>query len=765
MAYASLQRGPRICRKVDAGGAKQRGQALQPAPVAGQRHFALTSGAAPAPVAGAISAAPKGAGLQPALDVSSPGDALELEAESVAERVMRVSDAQLAGAPSRARDGDGGGASAPAASGSGARLQRACAACQQRELPLQRACSACGRGASEEPDEQASVQRSPAADSGMSSQVGPGATRAAIGQAGPGEPLSKPLRSFMEPRFGSSFEHVKLHRGADADRLATSLGARAFTLGSDVYFRRGEFDSETQSGRRLIAHELTHVVQQRGARARVQRAVTDYQIRGIEPESAAFPNMIFFDAGSSAIAASETAKFSAFATAHAGVAVQLKGLSSEEGTAAGNTALANARIAAVDAALNAAGHSLRDPSVVDTASGLGNLDYRRLRAVEMIPAGTTSAVPPSPAVVPCTTQPNYPGHLTSAITEADRLIQHAVTDLTGVRSAATDSALLSFFSSSSDATADDVRDRLNRAGDGLSAHVLDMSAAANHQCMNHCANAAGWNSGCPGGRLTLCPGFWSDPLGDRAELLLHEGAHGAGSICSTDHAYSPARLFAHLTPALQRVNSDTYVLFLRQLDGTFQTTGPTPADTTPGLSGGEPDVAHKIVAWLEHYLTDTYLQLQTMYNRLVAHHGASTPWAPGFYRDMMATLESHFTALTAPPAVLSSTRGDLVRVAAIHDRYRTMRNIFRKHSAGVHVPLNLARGAPSVGTSWQSGPGVNVTLGDDFFALNATPMAQVLFLFGKLVAATPDISPAFAPHYVDFLEAFRVQLGSPEPPP
>lgn len=70
-------------------------------------------------------------------------------------------------------------------------------------------------------------------------------------------------RSFMEKRFGVDFSDVKIHTGDRADELSRSINARAFTHGRDLFFANQQFDPETNTGKRLLAHELTHVVQQR----------------------------------------------------------------------------------------------------------------------------------------------------------------------------------------------------------------------------------------------------------------------------------------------------------------------------------------------------------------------------------------------------------------------------------------------------------------------------------------------------------------------
>jgi len=80
-----------------------------------------------------------------------------------------------------------------------------------------------------------------------------------------GRPLDRSLRSDMEGRFGTSLSEVRVHTGAPAGDAARAMGARAFTTGQDVYFGRGAYEPDTPAGRNLLAHELTHTIQQRGA--------------------------------------------------------------------------------------------------------------------------------------------------------------------------------------------------------------------------------------------------------------------------------------------------------------------------------------------------------------------------------------------------------------------------------------------------------------------------------------------------------------------
>jgi Domain of unknown function (DUF4157) len=82
--------------------------------------------------------------------------------------------------------------------------------------------------------------------------------------AGPGSPLEPGVRQDMEPRFGHDFSRVTVHSGAAAEQSARDVGASAYTVGNHMVFGKGWFAPATSGGRRLIAHELTHVLQQRG---------------------------------------------------------------------------------------------------------------------------------------------------------------------------------------------------------------------------------------------------------------------------------------------------------------------------------------------------------------------------------------------------------------------------------------------------------------------------------------------------------------------
>lgn len=125
------------------------------------------------------------------------------------------------------------------------------------------------------------VQREP--DGGIAATPDP---EAAIQRArGSGQPLSRGIRAPMEQAFGADFDGVRVHTGAESDLLNRSIQARAFTTGQDVFFRQGAYDPGSRGGQELLAHELTHVVQQTGER--VQQTVQTAGMRVIQRDKLA----------------------------------------------------------------------------------------------------------------------------------------------------------------------------------------------------------------------------------------------------------------------------------------------------------------------------------------------------------------------------------------------------------------------------------------------------------------------------------------------
>jgi uncharacterized protein DUF4157/putative peptidoglycan binding protein len=203
--------------------------------------------------------------IQAKLTINEPGDQYEQEADRVAEQVMRMP------APQTSKGAVVSGQVQPP------RIQRLCPNCEEelhrqtQELHFQRMCQECE-------EEEAILQkktvpgRMPEASPAVQSQVN--------ALPGSGQPLPESVRASFEPRFGCDFSQVRIHTGARATESARAVSARAYTVGQDVVFGAGQYAPGTAAGQRLLAHELTHVVQQSkepGSRLFLQRAIVERQ--------------------------------------------------------------------------------------------------------------------------------------------------------------------------------------------------------------------------------------------------------------------------------------------------------------------------------------------------------------------------------------------------------------------------------------------------------------------------------------------------------
>jgi hypothetical protein len=188
--------------------------------------------------------------LQARLSVNPPDDVYEREAERTADLVTRLTTEPSA--ESRF------GGETPSI----ARL-------------VQRSASGKGEEERKEDDEPTPLQKAPS-ERGGPTQVGAGVESAIARMSAGGDPLPDALRAYFEPRFGYDFGAVRTHADAGAAGAAASLQARAFTVGQHVFFGAGQYQPDSASGRGLLAHELTHTVQQSATRAQPARVQRDF---------------------------------------------------------------------------------------------------------------------------------------------------------------------------------------------------------------------------------------------------------------------------------------------------------------------------------------------------------------------------------------------------------------------------------------------------------------------------------------------------------
>jgi HNH/Endo VII superfamily nuclease toxin with a HHH motif/Domain of unknown function (DUF4157) len=168
--------------------------------------------------------------IQAKLTVGAPNDTYEQEADTMADKVVQ----RLSNSETVQRSTPPISMAKP----EGAKLQMKCMDCEEEDRKhLQR-------------KENGAIDASPSIESRLS------ATK------GGGSPLQNNTRSDMESSFGADFSGVRVHTGGEAVQMSKDLNAHAFTHGSDVYFNSGKYNPSNTEGSRLLAHELTHTVQQ-----------------------------------------------------------------------------------------------------------------------------------------------------------------------------------------------------------------------------------------------------------------------------------------------------------------------------------------------------------------------------------------------------------------------------------------------------------------------------------------------------------------------
>jgi len=178
--------------------------------------------------------------VQTKLSVGAVDDPSEREADRIADQIMRMPEAKV---------------------------QRSCAGkCE------------------EEPAEAAPVIHRKAPEA--REQTGAWVPDESISNLGLGQPLDSATRRFFEPRFGSDFSNVRIHTGKEATDSARAIQAHAYTIGDRIVFGAGHFSPDSTAGRQLLAHELTHVLQQPRSGSRdavVRRRYDDHDT--LDPEN------------------------------------------------------------------------------------------------------------------------------------------------------------------------------------------------------------------------------------------------------------------------------------------------------------------------------------------------------------------------------------------------------------------------------------------------------------------------------------------------
>ncbi|MEM8907396.1 MAG: DUF4157 domain-containing protein, partial [Bacteroidota bacterium] len=215
--------------------------------------------------------------IQTKLHIGQADDPQEREADAIADRVVQES-----------KNGLSPEAPVPPSGKTQNSIQRKCAQCAAKEAMtnhvdrpvhlqrkpvfesnadpdlVQRKCASCGKEMSIQQKATQHQQTTPDIQSSLQDSKGKGSK------------LPEATRNNMESSIGGDFSQVQIHTDQKAAQMNQALGAQAFTHGSDIYFDKGKYDTQSDTGKHLLAHELTHTLQQGGSKTKIQKKPADH---------------------------------------------------------------------------------------------------------------------------------------------------------------------------------------------------------------------------------------------------------------------------------------------------------------------------------------------------------------------------------------------------------------------------------------------------------------------------------------------------------
>ena len=656
-------------------------------------------------------------------------------------------------------------------------------------------------------------------------------------QLGAGQPLDAQVKGRMETAFGHDFSRVRVHANTNAAVLTSSLNARAFTVGTDVGFATDEYKPGTLIGDALIAHELAHVVQQSestgnaappmkketaansevleedadesavGAVASIwggvkrgltkvsrqalprlksglqlQRCSHDYEVNGLSTSSDAAA--IFFDRRKADIEDSQKPKIEALKQPVDRDLRLYSFISEDENIPPKSGAeLAHERYKNVDEALAQGPKPHKGKreggdkthKAEDTDSSRGNLNYRDMRKVKVVPASETASGEKDCSKggeQPCSDEKKFTGPQGIA----DKLLVPAIEAL---KKPTPESKrwLDTYFHTSDDATRTPVTfavlENLTKLQDHIANQMKPIGAKGEtpdkrqpgHVCSNECDAGCGkgiiaFNRGRDDQAIvTLCetPSGYMNLKDDKARAynLIHEGLHGVTLTLSDkpdpkaeptgarDISYRQQRIIPFIDTKSALMNNDNYVLFVSAAN---KEALPSGADILDESDAGEE--ASRAVAFIQGWMIFADQDIRDLYRTINSTRKAQK-WSNDYDKETMRLMSPLF-GLTPPDKL--PTDEDQAKVAALSDRLTRLWPI-------ANYPMGMTK-SKSGSTHWEDGPKPPITFGPDFYDVpkdDKRKIKQIEIVMKAMFSAAPDIG--MADEYVQMVELIRKHRG------
>jgi Domain of unknown function (DUF4157)/Lysine-specific metallo-endopeptidase len=453
----------------------------------------------------------------------------------------------------------------------------------------------------------------------------------------PGQPLDPATRAFMEPRFGHDFSQVRVHTNANAAESARAVNALAYTVGRDVVFGAGNYAPITHAGRRLIAHELTHTIQQAGHGSSSPH-VSQLEIGEVsspaEHESDATADAVIKDSSFPGRRVQQTTPVAGLQRKVSPQLAHIQALLRKRGFFEKNISAVDTHQALLFF------KAMSDDDLRDTVRALETQDkeyierflthigeddqlheletLRRIKnarvwKTETKTGGTTVTTEVVGSCSPDQFQRVYQaantalGWLAAALARIDAYIAAP----NNAASADVNNALTAHFHSTAADVVKHIRERLVRIRADIE-RAPQFSIECHGVWDRECADAGAYADP-KAGLIVFCNSFFGNDAVYQAEAVVHEMAHAqVGGQHITDRAYQSNRLLRYLSTVEALTNAESYGLLVQQL-GTGKVVNPTaPQDKPEDCPGDWWSLLQKAVAMAERWNRNLQVQLGSL---------------------------------------------------------------------------------------------------------------------------------------------------------
>lgn len=445
-----------------------------------------------------------------------------------------------------------------------------------------------------------------------------------------GQPLDFVTREFMEPRFNHSFANVRVHTDGRAAESARAVNALAFTVGRDVVFGAGQYAPQTREGQKLLAHELTHVVQQQGAGYGASGALEVGAAEdAAEIESDTMAERVLASGGKSVEPRPQTTSSPQVIrrSISPDYATIEKLLGKKQVTAADvhQVLVILRRLTPGDLKDTVAEMEKRgyvDTFFLNLSEDDKKGEFNTLRAIKnarVFKVETKSGKTTVETEVVGSCAPDQFTQIAKAATTGLRWLDTSVARIDAYtaspadpKNADVESAYKTHFHSIAPEVVKHVRERLVRIRTDIGStpgYNVECHGSWDKEC-----DVAGAYAGLDNRAVVvLCLNFFENSAEWQAETIVHETAHNQVSgAFITDRAYEGSRMYRYLTTLEALTNADSYGLFVQQLGSGKAPAMKTPKDTTEDCPKAWIDNLSKAIAVADRWNQNALVTFSTL---------------------------------------------------------------------------------------------------------------------------------------------------------